>query len=184
MNQFIQSKQEEFDKTIEFFKKDIATLRTGRANPGILEGVQVDSYGVKTPLNGVASITIADARSIVVAPWDKNVLKDIEKAVTEADLGLGIINEGDKIRLTVPVMTEENRKNLVKKLNEKLEEARISIRQARDGIKEDIEKAEKDKLIAEDDKFRFLKELDEEVRNKNEELEGIRDKKEEDIMTI
>lgn len=184
MNQYIQAKQGEFTKVIDFFKKEIAVLRTGRANPSILDGVAVEAYGVLTPLNGLASITVSDARSMVVAPWDKGVIKDIEKAILAADFGFGVVNEGDKIRLSVPLMTEENRRNLVKKLNEKTEEARIAIRQVRDSVKEAIEKAEKNKEISEDDKFRFLKELDEEIRKKNEELEAIRKKKEEEIMTI
>lgn len=184
MNQYIELKQEEFQKAIDFFKKDIASLRTGRANPGMLDGIQVEAYGTKTPLNGVASINVADAKSIVIAPWDKNVIKDIEKAIVEAELGVGVINEGDKIRLSIPQMTEENRKDLVKRLNEKMESVRISIRQTRDEIKEDIEKAEKNKDIDEDNKFRFINELNEEVKNKNDEVKEIKDKKEEEIMTI
>lgn len=184
MNQYIQAKQGEFIKAIDFFKKEIASLRTGRANPALLDGVRAEAYGAKMSLNGLASITVADARSMVVAPWDKSVIKDIEKAIVEADLGFGVINEGDKIRLTVPVMTEENRKKLVKKLNEKTEEARISFRQVRDEIKSGIEKAFVGKAVSEDDKFKFIKELDEEARKRNDELEQVRKKKEEDILTI
>ncbi len=184
MNQYIQLKQEEFQKAIDFFKKDIANLRIGRANPNILDGVQAEAYGARTPLSGLASITVADARSMTVAPWDKNLLKDIERAIVEAELGVGVVNEGEKIRITIPQMTEENRRDLVKKLNEKMESARISIRQTRDEVKDDIERAEKNKEISEDDKFRFIGELDEEVRGLNEEVKEIRDKKESEIMTI
>jgi ribosome recycling factor len=184
MNQYIESKQDEFQKAIDFFKKDIANLRTGRANPAMLDGVLVEAYGAKTPLNGLASITVSDAKSMVIAPWDKNVLKDVEKAIVEAELGVGVINEGDKIRLSIPQMTEENRKDLVKKLNEKLETARIAIRKIRDEIKDDIEEAEKNKEISEDNKFRFITELDEEVKKKNDELKEVKDKKEQEIMTI
>jgi len=184
MNQYIQSKQEEFNKAIDFFKKEITNLRTSRANPSMLESVQVEVYGAKTPLNGLASITVPEARSIVVTPWDKNIIKDIEKSIVSADLGISVVNEGEKLRLTVPQLTEENRRELVKKLNEKVEAARVAIRQVRDEIKNDIEQAEKNKEINEDDKFRFIKELDEEVRKKNDELKEIRDKKEEEIMTI
>lgn len=184
MNQYIAAKKEETQKAIDFFKKEIASLRTGRANPAILEGIQVDAYGVKTPLNGLANINVPDGHSVVVSPWDKSALKEIEKAIVEADLGVSVVNEGDKIRLIVPKMTEENRRDIVKKLNEKMEEARIKVRQARDEIKGDIEAAEDNKDITEDDKFRFIKELDEEISKKNDELKEIRDKKEEDIMTI
>jgi ribosome recycling factor len=184
MNQYLQAKIGDFAKTIDFFKKDISQLRTGRANPAILDGVLVEAYSAKTPLQGLASITVPDAKSVLVAPWDKSILKEIEKAITAASLGCGVVNEGDKIRLTMPPTTEEDRKNQVKKLNEKLEEARIAIRQTREQVKTAIEKAEEDKAMSEDDKFRFEKELDEEVAKRNEELKGLRDRKEVEIMTI
>jgi len=184
MNQFLLAKKTEFQKVIEFFKKDIGSLRTGRANTAVLEGIMVEAYGVQTPLVGVANVSIADARSIIVSPWDRNIIKDVEKTIVEAGLGLGVVNEGDKIRLTIPAMTEENRKDLVKRLNEKTEQAKISVRQTREAVKSAIDKAEKDKAISEDDKFRFMEELEEEVKHVNEELKTTRDKKEKDIMTI
>ena len=184
MNQYIENKKEDFNKAIDFFKKEIASLRTGRANPNILEGVQVDSYGTKTPLNGVASINVPDGQSITLAPWDRNIIKEIEKAIVEANLGVGVVNEGDKIRINIPKMTEENRKDFVKKLNEKNEITRISLRKIRDEIKSNIESDEKNKEITEDDKFRFIKELDEEINNQYDILKEIKDSKESDIMTI
>lgn len=184
MNIYIQEKKAEFDKVVDFFKKEISVLRTGRANPMIFEGILVEAYGTKTPLNGVASINVNDGQSLLVAPWDRSILKDIEKAIVEADLGVSVVNEGEKIRLSMPKMTEENRKEIVKKINEKQEHARISLRKVRDEIKNDIEQAEKDKDIAEDDKFKFLKELDEEISKYNNTIKEIRDKKEEEIMTI
>ena len=184
MNQYIQSKKEELEKAIDFFKKDIVNLRTGRVNPAILEGVQVEAYGAKSAINGLANISVSDARSMVIAPWDKNIIKEIERAIVDANLGIEVINEGDKIRIIIPQMTEESRKKLVKQLNEKHEKARISIRQIRDEIKESIEEAEKTKEITEDDKYKFIKELDEEIVNKNNELKEMRDKKDEDIMTV
>ncbi|PLX20895.1 ribosome recycling factor [Candidatus Parcubacteria bacterium] len=184
MNSYIEEKQGDFENILDFFKKDISSLRTGRANPAILEGVFVEAYGVKTPLNGVANINVLDSQSLTVAPWDKNIIKDVEKAIVDADLGFGVVNDGDKLRLTVPQMTEENRKDLVKKLNEKMEKSRISVRQLRDDIKDNIEKDEKDKEITEDDKFSFIKELDEKIRAFNDEIKAVRDAKESDIMTI
>lgn len=184
MNTYIEKNREEFNKAVDFFKKEILSLRTGRANPNMLEGVMVEAYGTMTPVNGLASINVPDAESITLTPWDKSVIKALEKAMVEADLGVGVVNEGDKVRLTVPKMTEENRLDLVKKLNDKMEQSRVSIRQVREDIKQEIEQAEKDKEIAEDDKFRFLKELDEEVAKQNDNLKAIRDAKEKDIMTI
>ncbi|MDD4900572.1 MAG: ribosome recycling factor [Patescibacteria group bacterium] len=184
MNQYIQAKQNDLTKTIDFFKKDISALRTGRANPAILDGVLVEAYGAKTPILGLASVSVPEARSIVISPWDKSIIKDVERAIVAADLGINPVNEGDKIRLVVPQLTEENRHELVKKLSEKMEVSRISLRQTRDEIKELIEAAFKNKAINEDDKFRFFKELDEEISRKNDELKKIKDKKEEEIMTI
>lgn len=184
MSQYLDKKQTDFIAALEFFKKDIATLRTGRANPAVLDGVQVEAYGVMNPLNTVGNITVSDARSILITPWDKGALKSIEKGVIDADLGLGVVNDGDKIRLTVPPLTEENRKELVKKLNEKMEKTRIILRQLREGVKHSIEGAFEEKEIGEDEKFRYMKELDDFSAKKNEELKELRDKKEKDIMEI
>lgn len=184
MNKYLAAKEADFAGALDFFRKEIAGLRTGQANPSVLDAVQVEAYGVMNPVNAVGNISVSDSRSIIIAPWDKSVLKSIEKAVIEADLGLGVVNEGDKIRLTVPPLTEENRRDLVKKLNEKMERIRIMLRAARDGVKTAIEQAEDDKEISEDDKFRFIKELDEYTAKKNEELKAARDRKEKDIMEI
>lgn len=184
MNEYLQAKQTDFSNALEFFKKEIFSLRTGRANPAVLDNVQVEAYGILNPLNAVGNIAVSDARSILIVPWDKTVLKSIEKAIVEAGLGLGVVNEGDKIRLTVPPLTEENRKELVKKLNEKLEKTRIILRQNRDNIKNTIEKAFDAKEISEDEKFRFVKELDDFSTKKNEELKELKERKEKDIMEI
>lgn len=184
MNQYIKQKEDEFKNLIDFFQKDISSLRTGRANPVLLEGIHADAYGVRTPLSGLASISVNDSKSMSISPWDKNVLKSIEKAITEADLGVSVNNEGDKIRIIIPQITEESRKELVKKLNEKHENARIKIRQVREEIKNSVEEAEKNKEISEDDKFMYLKQLEEEMTKRSDDLKEIRDKKEGDIMTV
>lgn len=184
MNQYIQEHKGELDNVIDYFRTDISSIRTGRANPAMLDSVQVESYGTKVPLQQVGTINVVDAHCMTVTPWDKNALKDVEKGITEADLGISPVNEGDKIRITIPQPTEEDRKNRVKKLNEKLEEARVKLRSVRGEIKTDIEKAEKNKDITEDDKARFLKEMEAEVKRYGEQLEDMREKKEKEIMTI
>lgn len=184
MSNFVSDNQEKFSSVVEFFKHDIVSLRTGRANPVMLDGVQVEAYGVMGSLNGVANITVADSRSFIITPWDKSVTKAVEKGIVEANLGLGIVNEGDKIRLSIPPLTEENRKELVKKLNERMEKARISLRQVREEVKSIIETAFEAKEVTEDEKFRSEKELDEFIAKKNEEIKDLRDKKEKDIMEI
>jgi ribosome recycling factor len=184
MHNYLLEKQAEFTNVLDFFKRDIANLRTGRANPSILDGVQIEAYGVMNPVNAVANVSLADSHSITLTPWDRSVIKDIEKALIEADLGLGVVNEGDKVRLSVPAMTEETRRDTVKKLNEKMEKARISLRQKREELRDEVDKAEENKEMSEDDKFRIMKDLDELVSKKNEELKEIRDLKEKDIMEI
>ena len=184
MNQYVTTRQEDFEKIKEFFKKDITSLRTGRANPAMLDGVLVEAYGAKSPLNTLGNIAVSDSSSVTITPWDKSVMKDIEKAIVLADLGVGVVNEGDKIRLTVPGLTEENRKELAKKLSTKLENARVEVRKLRDDIKTTIEKDFDDKELSEDDKFRYIKEMDETVVKRNEELKEIKEKKEAEIMTI
>lgn len=184
MNPYLSSQQESFTNILEFFKREIATLRSGRANPSVLDNVQVEAYDTKNPLNTVANISVSDSRSLIVTPWDKALAKAIEKAIIEADLGLGVVNEGEHVRLSVPALTEENRKDTVKKLNEKLEKTRISLRQEREEVKKKIDQAGADKEISEDDKFRYIKELDEFVASKNEELKSIRDRKEQDLMEV
>ncbi len=184
MNQFISNQEGDFQKAIDFFTKDIASLRTGRAHPGLLDNVSIAAYGSYSPVSALGNISVPEPRCMVIAPWDKSVLKDIEKGLIAADLGMGIVNEGDKIRLTIPALNEENRRDLVKRLNEKMEEARIVLRQAREEVKGKIEAAFAAKELSEDDKFRFVKELDDFLAKKNEELKSLRDKKETDIMTI
>ena len=184
MNKYIQQKQENFIKIIDFFISEISKLRTGRANAAILDSVLVNAYGSNSSLNTLASITVQDASSMVVATWDKSVLKNAEKGIIDANLGVGVVNEGEKLRISIPQMTEENRRELVKQLNEKYEAGRISIRQIRDEVKNNIENAEKIKEISEDDKFRLLKELEEYIYEQSKELKKIRDNKEKDVMTI
>ncbi len=182
MNTYLQNKEEDFQNIIDFFKKDISSLRTGRANISVLDNVQVEAYETLNPINALGNISTSEGKDIIITPWDRGVLKNIEKAIIESDLGLGIVNEGDKIRLSAPNMTEENRKDVVKKLNERLEKARVSLRQIRDSVKDDIIKADEKAQISEDEKFRFIKELDDFIAKKNEELRELRDSKEKDIM--
>lgn len=184
MNEYISEKESDLNKAIEHFEEEIKTLRTGRASPSLLEGVQVEAYGMQNPVKALGNINVEDSRTMVVIPWDKSVMKNLEKAIEAADLGVSVTNEGEKLRVTIPEMTEENRKEMVKKLNEKFENVRISVRHIRDEIKQNIEKAEKAKELSEDEKHRFLKELEEEIEKKNNELKEIRDKKEQDIMTV
>jgi ribosome recycling factor len=184
MNNFLEERKEDFEKAIEHLRGGLASLRTGRAHPSLVENILVEAYGVKTPIRGLANITIPDAKTLAIEPWDKSVIKDMEKAIQMANIGINPVNEGTKIRLSMPQMTEENRKEMIKILGQKLEQARISLRNVREAVKDEIGRAEKEKQISEDDKFRFQEELDEFVKEKNDEVKAIGDKKEQELMTI
>ncbi|MFA6428380.1 MAG: ribosome recycling factor [Candidatus Buchananbacteria bacterium] len=174
----------EFEKAITHVKSDISGLRTNRANPDMVEKVVVEAYGTPTPLVQLASIAVPEARSIVIMPWDKSLLKDIEKGILAANLGLNPVNEGTQLRISMPQLTEESRKDLVKLLNQKLEQGRQVIRKLRDKIREEINATEKAKEISEDKKFELLKELDEKTQEFNEKIKKIGEEKEKEITTI
>jgi ribosome recycling factor len=176
--------QPKFQQIIDFLKTDVSSLRTGRANPAIVENVMVEAYDSRTNLAGLASISVPDARYILIDPWDKSILKNIEKAIIEAKLGLNPSIQGQQIRISVPAMTEENRKNLVKTLGEKLEHARKSVRNVRDEAKAEIQKAEKEKIVSEDEKYRLLEQLDKTAGGINDRIKHIGEEKEKEIMTI
>lgn len=176
--------QSEFTRIVEHFKQDIASLKTGRANPALLDNVRVESYGSQLPIIQVASVSVPEARTILVTPWDKGTLKDIERGIIDADLNLNPINEGDKIRITIPQMTEESRRDIVKILNQKVEAARISIRAVRDSIKDLVLTAEKDKEFGEDTKYQLIEDLDKLTGTTNDHIKQIGEEKEQEIMTI
>lgn len=180
----IENHNSEFNGAIEHFKQDIGTLKTGRANPAILDSLRVEAYGVLNPINQIASVSVPEARSIIIQPWDKGLLKDIEKAIRDSDLGLSPANEGDKIRISIPQMTEESRKEIVKILNQKAEQARIAIRMIRDKVKEDILEAEKNKEFGEDERYSLIEDLDKKTGELNEKIKEIASQKEAEIMTI
>ena len=184
MNEFISQHEGDFEKTIEHFKKELNSIRAGRANPSMVEDVLVDAYGVKTPIKQMASIAVPEARVMTVEPWDKNLLKEVEKAVTYADLGLSVSAESTLVRLTVPQMTEENRKHLVKMMSEKLEAAKVAVRSVREKAKEAIVEAEKNKAITEDDKYSYIEDLDKKVSELNKQLQGTAELKEKEIMSV
>ncbi|MFA6254515.1 MAG: ribosome recycling factor [Patescibacteria group bacterium] len=184
MGSLIDNYKSDFGRVIDNLTGELATLRVGRANPIMVENIFVQAYGVKTPLKQLASITVPEARTILIQPWDKTITKDVEKAIFEANIGISPTNEGAQIRLTIPPLTEESRKELTKSVGEKMEKARIAMRQIRDKVKEEIVKQEKNKEITEDDKYDLQKKLDELVKDYNEQIKKLGDKKSEEIMTL
>ena len=145
------SLEQKMNKSIEALKNDLAKVRTGRAHPSLLDHVQVDYYGAATQLSQVANLTLIDARTIGVQPWEKNMIAVVEKAIREADLGLNPATQGDMIRVPMPALTEERRKEMVKLLKSEGEAAKISVRNHRRDANEALKKLLKDKEISEDD---------------------------------
>ena len=183
--ELIEKHKGDFEKSLKILEDDSATLRVGRANPMIVENLMVAAYGgAPTPLKQMASISVPEARTLLIQPWDKSISKDIEKAIIAANLGINPVNEGQQIRLTIPPLTEESRKELVRSVGEKMEKTRIAVRQLRDKVKDEIVKAEKSNEITEDDKYDLQKKLDDLVKEYNEKIKTIGDKKENEIMTI
>ena len=171
----------QFDKAIEHLKVDIGSIRSNRVTPALLENIIVEVYGSKMPLNQLASIQAPEPKMLTLEPWDKQVIKEVEKAIQSASLGFSVVNEGTFLRITIPPMTEETRKELVKVLNGKLENARQAIRAIRDRIKEEINVAEKNKEISEDEKFKLIEDLDETTGKYNAQVKEVGEKKEEEI---
>lgn len=184
VKELIDKKKTDFEKAIEHFKEDLGQLRTGRASTSLVDSLMVDYYGSKSPIKQVASITAPDPKTIMISPWDKDNLVSIEKAVRESQLNLNPMNDGQVIRINIPPLTEERRKELVKVLNQKAEEARVSVRKIREAAWSEIQEWEEEGKIGEDDKFSGKDKLQEVVNEYNKKIEEIREKKEEEVMTI
>lgn len=165
----------------EWLGKEYRGLRTGRASPSILDGVSVQAYGSQMPIKQVANVGVEDARSLRVTPWDMGLLKDIERGIVAANLGLGTATDSSGIRVTFPELTSERREQLVKAAKQKLEEARTTVRLSRDESWKDIQEKEKNNEITEDDKFRLKDELQKKVDTCNDDLEKLFDAKEEEM---
>jgi ribosome recycling factor len=180
----IDDKKLDLEKSVEHFIVEIGKIRTGRANPALVENVMVDYYGSKTPLKQIASITAPESRLLVIQPWDKGALVYIESALRESDMGFNPNNDGQLIRINIPALTEERRKEFVKLLSQKAEDAKISVRSVREEAWREIQDIEKEGKISEDDKFTGKDQLQKVVDEYNKKIEEIREKKEKEIMTI
>lgn len=180
---FLDDARERMTNSISFFEGELAKIRAGRANVHMLDGVKVDYYGTLTPLNQVSNLGIPDPRTIAIQPWDRNVIDLIEKAILNADLGLNPVNNGEIIRISVPQLTEERRKNLVKQVKTEGENAKISIRNIRRDTNDELKKLLKEGLSEdlEKDAESEVQIITDEFSNKINELI---DNKEKDIMTI
>ncbi len=176
--------EKNLNETIEKYQEQLRALRTNRASVSLVEKMPVDYFGAKTPLKHIASISLSDPKTIVIAPWNKDNLVDIEKAINESNLNLTPNNDGEIIRLTLPQLTEERRQELVKLLGKISEEARIKIRKVREKAINEIEEKEKRGEISEDDKFRAKDEIQKEIDKANERIDEIYNKKEKAIIEV
>jgi ribosome recycling factor len=169
---------------VEDFRKDLATLRTGRANASLLDAVRVDYHGTPMPVNQLGTVTTPDATMIVISPWDPSAVPLIDKAIRTTDLGLNPTNDGKVVRVPIPALTEDRRKDIVKQLHKVLENHRTAVRNVRRDLKEAIEKLEKDKKISEDEKKRALDDLEKLSQAETKKIEDLSAVKEREIMSI
>jgi ribosome recycling factor len=176
--------QDNQKKAVEAFKRDLSRVRTGRANMAVLEPVRVEYYGSKVPLNQVASLSIPDARLIVIKPWDKSTIPEIEKGINIAEIGLTPQNDGELVRLPIPALTEERRRELVKQTKKLAETVKVSVRNHRREANDFLKEAEKSKDISEDEKKRGLERTQKETDKVIVKIDEILAEKEKEIMEV
>ena len=172
------------DKAVDDFRKEIATIRTGRANAMLLDSIRVDYHGTPMPVNQLGNMTTPDATMIVISPWYPSVVPLIDKAIRTSDLGLNPTNDGKVVRVPIPALTEDRRKDIVKHLHKVLENHRTAVRNVRRDIKEAIDKLEKDKKISQDEQKRSLDELDKVSHAETKKIEDLSATKEKEIMGL
>ncbi|BDB24422.1 ribosome-recycling factor [Cupriavidus sp. TA19] len=178
------SVEQKMQKSIEAFKADLAKIRTGRAHTGLLDHVQVDYYGSMVPISQVASVGLADARTITVQPWEKKMVGTVEKAIRDCDLGLNPATMGDVIRVPMPALTEERRKELTKVVKSEAEGAKVAVRNLRRDANEQFKKLVKDKTISEDDDRRGQEDVQKLTDKYVAEIDKMVAEKEKEIMTV
>lgn len=183
-NELLSSGEDRMKKAVQNLTKELSTLRAGRANPSLLEKIQIDYYGAPTPLNQLASISVPEARLLVVQPYDKSVIDEIEKAILKSDLGLTPSNDGDVIRISIPPLTEERRAELVKLVKKYAEENKVAVRNIRRDINDDLKKSEKNGEITEDELRRLTDEVQKLTDKYIAQIDKIVDEKEKEIMEV
>lgn len=180
----IKDAEERMKKSIEHLSKDLASMRAGRANPAMVERISVDYYGSPTPINQLANVTVPEARLLVIQPWDKSMITDIEKAIMRSDLGITPSNDGNVIRLAVPQLTEERRKELAKVVKKRVEEARVAVRNIRREANDMLKSSEKDKLISEDENKKGADEIQKLTDKYVKNVDAVLQAKEKEIMEV
>jgi ribosome recycling factor len=184
LKQIVSDAETRMKKSVEHFRGEMASLKAGRATPAILDKVRIDYYGTPSPVNQVANIEVADARTLVIKPWDRSMIKLIEKGILVSDLGLNPMNDGVVIRLVLPPMTEDRRKELVKTCQKRTEEERVAIRNIRRDTNDAIKKAEKEKTVTEDESKRSQEDVQKLTDKYIKEADAILASKEREIMEV
>ncbi len=184
VDKIIKENKKRMEKTIDVLKKDIGKIRTGRASLAILDGIKINYYGVQTPINQVASLSVPDSRTILIQPWEPKFIQEIEKAIANSDIGLTPINDGKVIRLNIPPLTEERRNQLVKQVKKIIEQAKIAIRNIRRDINDELKTAQKNKELTEDELKKSLEKVQELTDEFIEKIDKIFEEKEKEIMEI
>jgi len=180
----INQHQQQFEKVMEHFHHELSSVRTGRANPALLSTVMVESYGTKLPLAQVANITVSDAKTLTISPWDKGQLAEIEKGIQAANLGFNPSNDGNVVRINLPPMTEERRKEMVKLVGQVEEQARIGVRQVREEIMKAVKRAEGEGSATKDDVASAQKKVQEVIDKYNDQIKATAKDKETELMTV
>ncbi|MBR1696671.1 MAG: ribosome recycling factor [Anaerovibrio sp.] len=184
INDIVSSSEERLNKSIDALKREFGSLRAGRATPSLLDKVMVDYYGTPTPVNQVAKVSVPEARMIMIQPWEKTMLHEIEKAIMKSELGLSPNSDGTAIRLSIPQLTQERRKELVKTVSKKAEEAKVAIRNIRRDANEHIKKLEKDKEITEDESKKGQEKFQKIVDGFIKTVDTLKEAKEKGIMEV
>ena len=172
------------EKAVDDFRKELTTIRTGRANVSVLDSIRVDYHGTPMPVNQLGTVTVPDATMLVIAPWDASAVAMIDKAIRASDLGLNPTNDGKVVRVPMPAPTEERRRELVKHMHKTLENHRTAVRNIRRDAKEAIDKLEKDKKISQDEQKRALDELEKLTHAETKKIEDLAAAKEKEVMDI
>src|SRR5450755_4779675 len=180
----LEDAERRMQKAIEALKLDLSAIRTGRANLALIERITVDYYGAPTPINQVASVSVPEARLLVIQPWDKKLLTDIEKAIQKSDLGINPNNDGIVIRLNVPPMNEERRRDLVKTLHKKLDEHKVAVRNVRRDVQDKLRDREKKKEVSEDELKRSIEKLQKLTDRFIDEMDKVGKTKEQEILEV
>lgn len=184
MSQVIKEFKESIEKTISFYKEELKGVRTGRASVSMFDNIKVDYYGTMTPLSGVASLSAPEPRLVTITPWDANMIKEIEKAVLNSQMGFNPSNDGKVIRVPFPQLTEERRKELVKVVKKMGEDAKVAIRNERRDANEKIKKQEKNKEISEDESKKLQDDVQKETDNAIKKIDEVTLAKEKEVMEI